>query len=316
MLLLINDLPLHPFSYLSNRRYAMLALGNLLLSSSTHESLIATGLMPVAISCLYCDDEETKFFAAYSLNKLAMNDVNLEAMGRSGMIVPLIKLIKSDHEHTKIHSISCLRRLARLAENRIAIVAGGALDGLTKAGKQKNVELQREVAACLSNLALSDQNRKPMATVILIMVLLSLCQSDDEECARLACGALASIAENTGTHPVMIKQCNSLHHLIFLMRNKHVSIHREAARAVSNILSTEAFHENFLYEDGLRSLFIVSRSKERDCQFLAAMIFRKLSPVISNHDTIIAKGGLQPLIGLLQLQVLFFLPKDSQERFY
>jgi hypothetical protein len=36
------------------------------------------------------------------------------------------------------------------------------------------------------------------------------------------------------------------------MRHKDLSIHREATRAVSNILSSASFHENFLYEDGLR----------------------------------------------------------------
>jgi hypothetical protein len=51
-----------------------------------------------------------------------------------------------------------------------------------------------------------------------------------------------------------------------------------------------------------RSLFIVSRSPDRECQYMAAMCFRKLSPVISNHDTIISKGGLQPLINLIQLK--------------
>jgi hypothetical protein len=287
---------------MQSRRYAALALGNLLISPASHAAVVSTGFLQVAEGCLRSDDPETRFYTAYALNKLAMGAGNIDAMGRSGIIAPLIKLIKDDADCAKLHAVACLRRMACSAENRITIVAANALEQLNRAARLTNLEIQREVAACLCNLAMSDQNRTRMAFSSLITGTLQLAQSEDVECSRMACAAIANIAENTLTHVTLVKQCNAQPRLIFLMRSKHPTVHREATRAVSNILSTASFHENFLYEDGLRSLFAVSKSTDSECQYLAAMCFRKLTPILSNHDAILSKGGLQPLITLVQLK--------------
>ena len=50
------------------------------------------------------------------------------------------------------------------------------------------------------------------------------------------------------------------------------------------------------------SLFRVSKSGDRECQYNAALAFRRLSPNVESHAGIIGKGGLQPLFGLIQVK--------------
>ena len=177
----------------------------------------------------------------------------------------------------------------------------GALVPLATAALVKDLETQREVAACLCHLALADDNRSDIILSGAAQPLLEMAQSPDVEVARFANGAVANVAEDPMTHRAIGHHLNGMHILIYLMRSRHVSVHREAARAVSNLLTSEASHSLFLAEDGLRSLFSVAASRDQECLYNAALCFRKLTPNFANHDTIIAKGGLQPLIGLVGL---------------
>ena len=104
----------------------------------------------------------------------------------------------------------------------------------------KDLETQREVAACLCHLALADDNRSDIILSGAAQPLLEMAQSPDvEEVARFANGAVANVAEDPMTHRAIGHHLNGMHILIYLMGSRHVSVHREAARAVSNLL-TEA----------------------------------------------------------------------------
>ena len=103
----------------------------------------------------------------------------------------------------------------------------------------------------------------------------SLAQSPDIEVSRQACGALANIAEDVEAHPNMVYE-QSMHFLVFLMRSRHLDVHREATRAVANLLSSRENHAVFLEEDGLKSLFRIAKSLDAECEYHAALCFRKL----------------------------------------
>ena len=94
------------------------------------------------------------------------------------------------------------------------------------------------MAACLCNIGLSDKNRVPVVVSPALRPLMDLCQSSDVETARLSCGAVANVAEDLMTHRTLLFKANAMHTLVYLMRSKHLSVHREASRAVSNIMST------------------------------------------------------------------------------
>ena len=83
-----------------------------------------------------------------------------------------------------------------------------------------------------------------------------------------------------------------MHHMVFIMRS-NAAIHREAARCVSNLVSSSAFHRLFL-DGGLVSLFRLCRSLDKETLYNCSLIFRKLSPVLTNHEFIIGKGGIAP----------------------
>lgn len=129
-----------------------------------------------------------------------------------------------------------------------------------------------------------------------------LCGHEDIEVARQACGAVANIAEAKRTHKRLVEVGKAMHTMVYLMRSKHLSVHREASRCVSNLLSSAASHRLFIDDGGLISLFRLCRSLDTETLYSCSLMFRKLSPVLSNHEHIISKGGLQPLQLLTRTQ--------------
>lgn len=57
-------------------------------------------------------------------------------------------------------------------------------------------------------------------------------------------------------------------------------------------------------QDGLRSLLLVATSLDDECQYNAAVIYRKLCADRHTHDYVVGRGGLQALLGLVQLRGL------------
>lgn len=68
--------------------------------------------------------------------------------------------------------------------------------------------------------------------------------------ARLACGAVANAAEDSSTHPALLSRTNAMHYMVFLMRSRHLSVHREASRACGNLLTNRDAHKDFISEVG------------------------------------------------------------------
>lgn len=58
------------------------------------------------------------------------------------------------------------------------------------------------------------------------------------------------------------------------------------------------------FQDGLRSLLLVATSLDDECQYNAAVIYRKLCADRHTHDYVVGRGGLQALLGLVQLRGL------------
>lgn len=59
-----------------------------------------------------------------------------------------------------------------------------------------------------------------------------------------------------------------------------------------------------IIKDGLRSLLLVATSLDDECQYNAAVIYRKLCADRHTHDYVVGRGGLQALLGLVQLRGL------------
>ena len=95
---------------------------------------------------------------------------------------------------------------------------------------------------------------------------------------------MANLAEDAeGTHRQLLFKASALHPLTRLMRSKHLSVVREASRAVGNLLATASSHSIFIDENGLMSLFLLARSSDNECQYNAATIYRMLAPNPGTH---------------------------------
>ena len=128
---------------------------------------------------------------------------------------------------------------------------------------------------------MSDENKLPIAQADVLTPIVSLAQSPDIEVSRQACGALANIAEDVETHPMLVYE-QAIHFLVFLMRSRHLDVHREATRAIANLLSSRENHAVFLEEDGLKSLFRVAKLLDPECKYLPPYVPGNLY-LMSNH---------------------------------
>eukprot|EP00953_Heterococcus_sp_UTEX-ZZ885_P035587 18364-Heterococcus_DN1.PRE.6 len=133
--------------------------------------------------------------------------------------------------------------------------------------------------------------------------LMCLCQSSDVEVSRMATGAVANLSEDViGTHTSLLLHANAMHYLLHLMRSRHLAVHREAARAVANLLSSSIARDQWILEDGLRSLAPIAKSTDAECQYSATLILRKVcaGAASSAQTYLVGGGGLKLLLLLLQ----------------
>lgn len=87
-----------------------------------------------------------------------------------------------------------------------------------------------------------------------------------DKVARLACGAVANAAEDSSTHPTLLSRTNAIHYMVFLMRSRHLSVHREASRACGNLLTNRDAHKDFISE--VRHLLLVYHKPAIDIRFM------------------------------------------------
>jgi len=279
------------------RRYAVLALGNLAMSDASHLKLMNTRCITALSNCLDSADEETRFNAAFALNKLVRNHKNIQFIGESGVIPRLVDVISSGEPTSKTQAVAVLRHLSNRIENRSLMLQAHLLDPLSVVASQsEDKETLRELTSLTCLLSLSDGLRLPIASSQLLLPLMKLCQHMDVELARHACGTIANLAEAKRTHKVLAGVVNAIHVMIFLMRSKHLSVHREASRALNNMMSSTASHRLFLDDGGLISLFRLCHSLDVETLLNCSLMLRKLSPVLANHDILISKGVLVPLL--------------------
>lgn len=153
------------------------------------------------------------------------------------------------------------------------------------------------MAACLCNLSLSEQDRVAVATRC-VPALVALSQGGDLEAARQAIGTLANLAEEIDTHE-LIAQAGGGRAMTGLMNHDSLDIFREASRAISNLL-TSFEHQAVIIEQGLPGLNALAQSNDPECQYHAALSFRKLSPNLASHRGMCYDGGLKALFHLLK----------------
>ena len=190
-------------------------------------------------------------YAAFTLANLASNPEYLNSIGKQGGIGPLIMLARSNNIHSQCLALAALRRLANFPGNRARLVQGGVLTALASAGLSGELEIQREVASCLCNITLESSTRIETSQVCMSAVV-HLAQSGDLEAARQSVGALANLAEDIETH-AYIGAVGGGRCMIALMNHDALDIHREASRAISNLL-TSFHHQADIIQDGLPGL--------------------------------------------------------------
>ena len=212
--------------------------------------------------------------------------------------MPLIYLVKSDNLHYQCLALSSLRRLAFIRENRDIMVANGIVETLTDACNTAEPVIQREVASCFCNLSLSSNHRLGIARLAMSEISY-LTKSDDLDIVRLSLGALGNLAEDIETHAFM-NNAPILDAIVACLEREGIDVRREAARAVTNMLTSSEIHPHII-RCGIDSLIRISAYDCKQCRYLTALSFRKLSGTAASYNTLV-NYGLQNMISLAKDQ--------------
>ncbi|KAL3789563.1 hypothetical protein ACHAWO_009126 [Cyclotella atomus] len=265
---------------------AITCLSNLAANESIHLPLTKQGAFKRFVDA-YSGSKQNSVSHLFGIANLTSNAEVLSQIGRGGGIRPLLSLAKSDNLHYQCSAISGLRRLALIRENRDRLISEGIVSILvSNSSKTAETALQREIASCFCNLTLAKNHRADI-TRTAIGEIAVLSQSSDPETIRLSLGAIANLAEDIETHQ-HIHTANAVNSAISALGHQELDIKREAARAVTNILSTIDFHPEVV-EHGLDSLITLSAESCDECRYLTATSFRKLSTSKVAHHTLIHK---------------------------
>ena len=89
--------------------------------------------------------------------------------------------------------------------------------------------------------------------------------------------------------------------MVGLMTHRSLDLHREASRAISNLLTSFDNHEEIIRE-GLVGLIHLGHSNDDECQYQVALSFRKLAPNIYSHRSLIFSGALEVLFFLVNVK--------------
>lgn len=277
-------------------RYACLALCTICSDEKNHRMLLENNAIIALAENLESEDNETSLYASFAISRLANNSLMVKEIGKRKVFDSLLTLITGEHHNSILYATTALRKLSYLDKNQTAIIeADKSLNALTKAARFDKIDVQREVSACLCHLCLLDGSKSIIAESCILPPLATLAQCTDEEVSRFSIGAFANLAEDESTHKVLIKDMNMLHIFVSLMKDKRLSVHREACRALSNLLSCDYSHKKFFDEGGLRGLCRVLKSIDAECQYNAGLCFHKLSSKSVNHSSLILKFVLQSL---------------------
>ncbi len=276
---------------LETRECALLCLSNLCANDTNHSSLVDHKVLSLLVTA--CTDNQS-VTALFALANLTSSDKLIHDIGADeGVVVSLIDQVRANDTHKQCLALSALRRLASIAKNRDGLFHQGILLTMTNANNSKHEDVRRDIASCLFTLSLSSRDRMNMAQIASSMLMESV-ESNDSESVRFSLGAIANVAEDSRTHPILI-DANAMETVIHKLSHASTSIKREAIRFISNFLSSTDLHPNFLRHDGLKSLVQIQTAACDDCDCLVALSFSKLG-----FSTGVSNDGLKYMLTLMK----------------
>eukprot|EP00986_Skeletonema_menzelii_P016567 scaffold15059_cov146-Skeletonema_menzelii.AAC.7 len=274
------------------RECALLCLSNLCANDTVHSSLVDQDVLSVLVGA--CKDHQS-ITALFALANLTSGDKFIHDLDADeGMVLALIDLVRSsDNKHKQCLAISALRRLASSAKNKAVLFQQGILLTLANAKNSKDRDLRREIASCLCALSLSSRHRLDMAQIATPMLIESA-KSNDSETVRLSLSAIANVAVESNTHPVLCS-ADAIESIIHRLSHALTGIKREAIRSISNLLTSVDLHPTFIRHDVIECLIQLQTAGCEDCDCLAALSFSKLSV-----STGLSNEGLKYVLTLLK----------------
>jgi hypothetical protein len=284
-------------------RYACLTIGNLIRYHDFCRKVQATKVLDILLLILNQYDVETKFNASYGLHQLSMKTDVIEIFTQVDAVNGLLNYITDVEPNLSTHAISAIRYLSIDDQISKSIAKLGGFTILTSTLVLAKPELKREICSILCHLTIQMSNKAQVAhDKTLLDEIVKLINSSDMEIVRFSLATIANITEDPSSHELILSMDSIMKVFVKKMKNKTLSIKREATRVISNLLSCQTSHQHFFDADGLDSICHVSRTIDSECQYCAGMCLNKLASSFFNHDQIMESGSLHTILNLAKLK--------------
>ena len=273
------------------------------------------GLEPLCRLLLSEDFDVLRETTACMCN-LSLADESKFEITKSGAVSPLVSLIQSEDLTIAHYACECLANLAEMTDNQGFIAREGSctlndldaenptpsnssIEACISAMRSRNINVQREAGRLLANLSgnvfAADQIISRSGHELLTSFLLS----QDTNCQRVGAFGIGNLCTHE-QHRRTLMTTGVLEPLSSLARSGKVEIEirRFSMRAIANLASCYANHDDFVSQNTVPMLVSFSNSSDPEIRNYAAFAVAELSQNSDMMGVVTDEGGLEPVLYL------------------
>jgi hypothetical protein len=288
------------------REYAAYVIANLCSNEDYLNKIGKEGGIGPLVTLADSNNVHSQCLAMSGLRRLANFPDNRGRLVRAGILKPLASAGNSTELEIQREVAACLCSLSLSMQDRVEI-AKNCVPALVFLAQSGDIEAARQSVGSLANLGEDIDTHEFIGKSGGGRVMIALMKHNSidihREASRYGASARASEASTKVVFLLPSSQTlapalpSPLLPLTLILR----SLRSRARRCISNLL-TSFHHQAEIIEDGLPGLIHLAESSDPECQYNAALSFRKLSPNLRSHKGIVYGNGLRALFFLLKVQ--------------
>ncbi|XP_027100000.1 U-box domain-containing protein 11-like [Coffea arabica] len=203
---------------IEERRAAVVEIRSLSKRSTDNRILIAdAGAIPVLVSLLACEDNQTQEHAVTSILNLSIFENNKGLIMLAGAVPSIVQILRAGSMEARENAAATLFSLSLADENKIIIGASGAIPALVDLLQNGSTRGRKDAATALFNLCIYQGNKGRAVRAGIITALLKMLSDRSSGMIDEALTILSVLAGNQEAKAAIVK-ASTIPVLIDLMR--------------------------------------------------------------------------------------------------
>jgi hypothetical protein len=261
--------------------YAALAISSLTTKHEKCDSSVMTKIFAALLALTKRSDKEERFHACFAINQMLLHYEN--CCDWEFAVATLSYVVDESHRlgdnETMMHAVSAIRKLLAQEGGSSSADHGLVMAKICDVAHNGSLTDQREIASYFFQVSL---NSSELGEIIsdskkVLQSIMHLCNSPDEEVARMSLGAVANVAELEAYRDVLIEDTEHLNQTVSLLKTSSIEVKREASRMVANILTSENAHARYFTASAVGAIASLSKSLDDEMRYNVALCCRKIS---------------------------------------